>query len=63
MRRNVLDQGLPAAAVEMLRDAGWDAIHVREVAMHEADDSETLAYALTELRVVVTLGRDFSGVS
>jgi len=59
MKRIVLDQGLPAAAVSILRKHGWDAQHVRELQMHEADDNEILAYAAIESRTVITLDRDF----
>ena len=31
MKRIVLDQGLPATAALILRDDGWDAVHVREI--------------------------------
>ena len=59
MRRIVLDQGLPATAAAILRDRGWDAVHVREIAMHLATDSEILDYAARESRVAITLDRDF----
>ena len=59
MRRIILDQGLAAPAALVLRDAGWDAIHVREISMHTASDAEILVYAAREGRVVVTLDRDF----
>ena len=59
MKRIVLDQGLPATAARILRDLGWDAVHVREIAMHEATDAEILDYAARESRVAITLDRDF----
>ena len=59
MRDLLLDQGLPARAAGALRDLGWDAVHVREIGMREADDAEILAHAANEERVVVTLDRDF----
>jgi predicted nuclease of predicted toxin-antitoxin system len=59
MKRIVLDQGVPATAVAILREKGWDAVHVREIQMHEATDTEILAYAAGESRVVITLDRDF----
>ena len=59
MKRIVLDQGLPFTAAAYLRGEGWEAVHVREIEMHEADDTEILAFALRESRVVVTLDRDF----
>ena len=43
----------------ILRDDGWDAVHVREIGMHEAADMEILDYAAGESRVVITLDRDF----
>jgi len=59
MKRIVLDQGLPATAVMILRADGWDAVHAREVELHEATDLEILDYAARESRVVDTLDRDF----
>jgi predicted nuclease of predicted toxin-antitoxin system len=59
MKRVVLDQGLPATAAVILRDDAWDAVHVREIEMNEATDSEILDYAAGESRVVITLDRDF----
>ncbi len=59
MKRIVLDQGLPATAVMILRDDGWDAVHAREIEMQEATDREILDYAARESRVVITLDRDF----
>jgi predicted nuclease of predicted toxin-antitoxin system len=59
MKRVLLDQGLPTTAATILRDDGWDAVHVREIAMNEATDSEILDYAAGESRLVITLDRDF----
>jgi predicted nuclease of predicted toxin-antitoxin system len=59
MKRIVLDQGVPATALTLLREAGWDVVHVREIEMHKAGDSEILDYAARESRVVITLDRDF----
>ncbi len=55
MKRILLDQGLPATAVMILREDGWDAVHTREIEMHEASDLDILAYAARESRVVITL--------
>jgi predicted nuclease of predicted toxin-antitoxin system len=46
--RIVLDQGLPATAAMILRAGGWDAVHVREIAMNQAADAEILDYAARE---------------
>lgn len=59
MKRVLLDQGLPGTAFTILRESGWDALHVREIEMQEASDREILDYAAKELRVVITLDRDF----
>lgn len=59
MKRIVIDQGLAATAAKILRDDSWDAVHVREIGMHEAADDAILDYAAGESRVVITLDRDF----
>ena len=59
MKRVLLDQGLPARAASTLREVGWDAVHVREIGMHDASDIAILDRAAAESRVVVTLDRDF----
>jgi len=59
MIRILLDQGLPRGAVLRLREAGWDAIHVAEIGMSRASDSEILDYARRENRIGVTLDADF----
>ena len=59
MKRIVLDQGLPATAAMVLRAEGWDAVHLREIDMHDASDTHILDYAAHESRAVITLDRDF----
>lgn len=59
MKRVLLDQGLPPQAAELLIERRWDAVHVRNIGLHEARDEEILARALVDGRVVVTLDRDF----
>lgn len=59
MRRILLDQGLPPYVGRLMRDAGWDAEHVREIGMHSASDQEILEHAARDSIVVVTLDRDF----
>jgi predicted nuclease of predicted toxin-antitoxin system len=60
MKRILLDQGLSAKAAEILRQAGWDAVHVREIGMRDAPDVDILALAASDSRVVVTLDRDYN---
>ena len=59
MRRILIDEGLPAEAADLLRREGWDAVHVREVGLARADDSEILRRGREETRVCITLDRDF----
>ncbi|MFN9734892.1 MAG: DUF5615 family PIN-like protein [Microcystis sp.] len=55
----LLDQGLPLSAATLLRDAGIDTIHVGEIGMSEAEDSDIIQRARDEGRVVATLDADF----
>ena len=59
MTRLLLDQGLPRSAVGRLRDMGWDLLHVADIGMSRALDSEILEFARLEKRVCVTLDADF----
>lgn len=59
MKRILLDQGLPRSAAALLRQAGWDVIHVSEIGMSRADDADILQRARAESRVCVTLDADF----
>jgi predicted nuclease of predicted toxin-antitoxin system len=43
----------------LLRKRGWDAVHVREIAMRDATDREILAGAAADGRACVTLDKDF----
>jgi predicted nuclease of predicted toxin-antitoxin system len=57
--RVLLDQGLAPRAAALLRDEGWDALHVSEVELSEADDLEILDVARRHQRTCVTLDHDF----
>ena len=59
MKSVLLDQGLPFGAAELLRERGWDALHVREIGMRDATDREILARAAADGRICVTLDKDF----
>lgn len=59
MIRVLLDQGLPRGAAPRLRAEGWDALHVGEISMSRASDTEILDYARRENRVCITLDADF----
>ena len=62
MRRVLLDQGLPPLAAILLREAGWDAEHVAEVALHAARDDEILEAARAAGRICITLDQDFHSI-
>ncbi len=59
MTRLLLDQGLPRSALGRLRDLSWDVLHVADIGMSRALDSEILEYARLDKRVCVTLDADF----
>jgi predicted nuclease of predicted toxin-antitoxin system len=57
--RVLLDQGLPHSSLPFLRAAGWDALHVIDIGMHRAADSEIIAHARSDKRVICTLDADY----
>lgn len=57
--RLLLDQGTPWRAAALLRQAGWDVVHTREVGLADADDAVILDRAAEDGRTVVTLDSDF----
>ena len=57
--KRLLDQGLPLSAAALLREAGFDTVHVGEIGMSEADDSAIIQKARDDGRVVATLDADF----
>ena len=59
MIRLILDQGLPRSTAELLRQDGWDVLHVAECGLSEAPDSLILQYAEANDRIVCTLDADF----
>jgi len=59
MRRVLLDQGLAPRAASILREDGWDAVHVFEIGMQSAADLEILDAARNSERICVTLDHDF----
>ncbi len=60
--RFLIDQCLSPALATLLRDAGHDALHVRDRRMHQATDSEILSFAESESRILVSADSDFGEI-
>jgi predicted nuclease of predicted toxin-antitoxin system len=58
----LLDQGLPRSASSLLSKQGFNTIHVSEIGMWAAEDSEIIQKAQEDNRVVVTLDADFHSI-
>ena len=55
----LLDQGLAPGAAAILRERGFDAVHVQEIGLSQAEDMEILSVARNQNRICVTLDHDF----
>ena len=55
----LLDQGLAPGAAALLRERGFDAVHVVELGLDRAEDLDILTAAATQNRICVTLDHDF----
>lgn len=54
------DMGISLRTVEWLRQLGYDVVHLRDRALQTLPDSEILALALTEQRIILTIDLDFA---
>ncbi len=59
MTRILLDQGLAPRTATLLRECGFDAVHVAEIGMAHAEDLAILEAARNDRRICVTLDHDF----
>ena len=58
----LLDQGLPRSASILLSDRGIDTIHVGDIGLSAAEDTEIIEKARGENRILVTLDADFHSI-
>lgn len=58
--RFLIDNALSPDVARLLRDAGHDAVHVRDYGLHAAEDPVILERAGIEERVVVSADSDFA---
>lgn len=52
--RLLLDQNLPLALAPILRDAGHDVVHTREIGLERAADQQILEHCCDDRRMLVT---------
>lgn len=60
--RLLVDANLSHRVAELLRDAGHDAVHVREIGLQHASDAEILDAATAEEQVIISEDTDFGAL-
>jgi predicted nuclease of predicted toxin-antitoxin system len=57
--RLLIDNALPPVLAELLRNTGHEAVHVRDIGLHSADDEQIFERAASEDFVLVSADTDF----
>ena len=60
--RFLTDEDVPRSTARVLRDAGFDAVDVRDVGLRGKSDSEVFTFAQQEGRLLITCDLGFSNI-
>jgi predicted nuclease of predicted toxin-antitoxin system len=60
--RFITDEDVPRSTARVLRDAGFDAVDVRDVGLRGKSDAEVFEYAQREERLLITCDMGFSNI-
>lgn len=60
--RFLTDEDVPRSTARVLRDAGFDALDVRDVGLRGKSDTRVYAYAQQEKRLLITCDMGFSNI-
>ena len=60
--RFITDEDVPRSTARVLRDAGFNAVDVRDAGLRGKSDAEVFAYAQRENRLLITCDMGFSNI-
>ena len=60
--RFITDEDVPRSTARVLRDAGFDAVDVRDVGLRGKSDPEVFEYAQQDNRLLITCDMGFSNI-